>query len=81
MDLCLASKSPRRRRLLLSLGVKFDVLGVDVPEIWDASEDAEQYVSRVAAAKARAAAEQLPPGTAVLSSDTEAALDSHMVPR
>ena len=52
--LYLASKSPRRRQLLEQIGIRFDVLDVDVPEIRRIDEPAEDYVSRVAREKAGA---------------------------
>lgn len=52
--LILASSSPRRRDLLAQLGVPFDVVAVDVDESCRAGEAPEEYVVRIALAKARA---------------------------
>ncbi|TQV80162.1 septum formation inhibitor Maf [Exilibacterium tricleocarpae] len=52
--LYLASKSPRRRELLRQIGVPFQIVSVDVPEIHEPGEAPETYVARLAAAKARA---------------------------
>jgi septum formation protein len=50
----LASASPRRRQLLSQIGVSFQVLSVDIDETIAAGEAAEQYVLRLARAKAAA---------------------------
>ncbi len=66
-DIYLASASPRRRELLGQIGVRYELLKVDVPELRDPAESPEEYVLRVALAKARA-------GSALLTAD-----DSHPV--
>lgn len=66
-DIYLASASPRRRELLGQIGVRYELLKVDVPELRDPAESPEEYVLRVALAKARA-------GSALLNAD-----DSHPV--
>ena len=50
----LASSSPRRRQLLASIGLEFDVLPPDVPEVRSANETPEEYVARLSRDKARA---------------------------
>jgi len=50
----LASQSPRRRELLAQIGVPFEIVEVDVPEVRGADEAPRAYVERVACAKARA---------------------------
>ncbi len=50
----LASGSPRRRQLLEQIGVPFRVIGVEVDEGKLAGEPADDYVTRLAAAKATA---------------------------
>jgi len=50
----LASNSPRRRELLSQIGVDFSVLSVDVDESILPNEQADDYVKRVAIAKAQA---------------------------
>jgi septum formation protein len=52
----LASASPRRRILLQQIGVSFRAVPVDVDESMGRHESVEDYVVRVALAKARAAA-------------------------
>lgn len=55
-DIYLASQSPRRRELLSQIGVKFDLITVDVPEERAEGEVPEAYVQRLALEKARAGA-------------------------
>lgn len=66
-DIYLASASPRRRELLGQIGVRYELLNVDVPELREPAESPEEYVLRVALAKART-------GSALLKAD-----DSHPV--
>lgn len=53
VDLYLASQSPRRREILAQLGVRFEVLSIDVEEVQRAAESAAAYVGRLALDKAR----------------------------
>ena len=73
----LASRSPRRRELLARLGVRFDVLDVDVPEVRADGEPALDYVRRVAREKAGAGLLQVMavPAALVLGGGTEVVLD------
>lgn len=76
--LYLASRSPRRIELLSSLGIPFQVFGIDVVERRDAGESPLAYVERVAMDKARAALVQLgavQAGAWALGADTEVVLD------
>src|ERR1700691_1000858 len=57
MKLTLASPSPRRAEVLRNAGFVFEIRPADVDETRQAHEAAEQYVRRVAQAKARAIAE------------------------
>lgn len=52
--LILASKSPRRRALLEQIGVRYEVVEVDLDESRHPGEDPAAYVQRLALAKARA---------------------------
>src|SRR5690349_9632457 len=52
--LYLASQSPRRRQLLEQLGVRPEIIDVDVPEVRAPGEAPLDYVSRVAREKAGA---------------------------
>ena len=76
----LASASPRRRQLLEQLGLRFEVLVVEVDEMPQAGEAPRDYVLRVAKAKAEAAA--LGPGRPrlpVLAADTAVVLDDKIL--
>lgn len=69
MALLLASKSPRRRELLQQIGVRFEVLDVNVPERREPNEAAQDYVKRLASSKSRGGA-VLRPDIPVLGADT-----------
>jgi septum formation protein len=73
----LASASPRRRELLQQIGVQFRVLVSNSEETPAPGEAAEDYVRRVALAKARAVWQRLPAHERcpVLGADTEVVLD------
>jgi septum formation protein len=68
----LASGSPRRRELLTQIGVRWRLLPAGVDESPRAGEAAENYVSRLAFAKARDALARVPPDcpAPVLAADT-----------
>jgi septum formation protein len=68
----LASASPRRRELLASLGVPFDVVVPDVEEIREG--EPEDLVLENARRKARAGLGGAEPGSLVLGIDTEVVL-------
>lgn len=74
--LYLASQSPRRRQLLEQLGMSFNVLDVEVPEVRAVDEPAHDYISRVAREKAGAGLLQVigNAGARVLGADTEVVL-------
>jgi septum formation protein len=74
--LYLASQSPRRRQLLEQVGIRFETVDVEVPEVRAPGEPASDYVSRVAREKAGAGLLRLS-GVAdavVLGADTEVVL-------
>jgi septum formation protein len=77
----LASGSPRRRELLQQIGVRFEVIRVDLDETAGAGEAPLAYVSRLAAAKADAgwqhsrASQEAP----VLAADTAVVLDGKIL--
>ncbi|HEV7427534.1 MAG TPA: Maf family protein [Thermoanaerobaculia bacterium] len=56
MRFILASQSPRRRELLASIGLAFDVMPSDVPEVRQPGESPEEYVARLSRDKAAAIA-------------------------
>ncbi|KKM72993.1 hypothetical protein LCGC14_1414910 [marine sediment metagenome] len=68
----LASRSPRRRELLLQMGVKFSVINPDVDESILSDELPIGYVCRIARAKAKAGKQLLLDGdkSLVLAADT-----------
>jgi len=65
--LILASASPRRRELLSTLGLQFEVKSPDVDESLRAGELAKQYVERLAKMKANAVSQT---GSIVIAADT-----------
>ena len=79
--LYLASQSPRRRELLAQVGVAFESIDVDVPEVRGADESPQAYVERAARAKARTGLEAVSgrdPDAFVLGADTEVVLDDRV---
>ena len=80
MKIYLASKSPRRRELLAQMGVDFELLHVDTPEIIAPNETPETYSKRVTEEKLEAAwkkiIEEKLPIMPVLCADTEVVLDN-----
>jgi septum formation protein len=56
----LASSSPRRRELLASIGLAFDVIPSHVPEVHQRGEAPEEYVGRLSRDKASAIAAEHP---------------------
>jgi septum formation protein len=81
--LVLASGSPRRRQLLTSIGVTFEVWPADIDESERAGEAAAAYVERIAAAKAHAvvALHHGPDleGVTVLAADTTVDVDGRIL--
>jgi septum formation protein len=67
MRLVLASGSPRRREVLESLGLRFEVVVPDVDETRKPGEAPADYVDRIARAKARSVAA---PDCLVVAADT-----------
>ncbi len=83
MRLILASASPRRHQLLRSIGLEFEVVPADIDEGEYAGESAFDYVTRVAASKARAIVERSEldslHGVVVLAADTTVDLDGSIL--
>ncbi|MGO1618202.1 MAG: Maf family protein [Oceanisphaera sp.] len=75
----LASGSPRRRELLMQLGVAFDILRPHVEESQQAHEDATTYVARLARDKAKAGLDIAPLALPVLAGDTIVVLDGEVL--
>ena len=77
---CLASGSPRRRELLLQIGVPHTVSVPGIPEERAAGEGVEACVQRLALAKARAVhATGLAGGLPALGADTAVVLGTEML--
>jgi len=76
--ICLASQSPRRHALLKQIGVPHRVVSVAVDESLRKGESAEDYVRRLAFAKARAGLANHPDAP-VLGSDTAVVLDGRIL--
>ena len=75
----LASASPRRQELLTQLGVRFEVLPVDVDEEARPGEGAADLVCRLASAKALAGvAVRRDTGVPVVAADTSVALGAEL---
>ncbi len=72
----LASRSPRRRTLLESVGLSFEIEAADIDETPLPGEPPIPYGLRVAEAKSRAVAAK---GRAVLAADTVVALDGRIL--
>lgn len=83
MKIYLASKSKRRKELLLQMGVDFDLLLVDTPEIIAPNESPEAYSNRVTKEKLDAAwalmLEQDFAIRPILCADTEVVLDEKIL--
>ncbi|MBS0590574.1 MAG: septum formation inhibitor Maf [Proteobacteria bacterium] len=78
--LYLASQSARRRELLEQIGVRYDTIELDLPEVRAPGEPPADYVSRVAREKARAGLLKLSGvrDAIVLGGDTEVVLDDEV---
>jgi septum formation protein len=76
LRLILASTSPRRRELLVSLGISFEVVSPEIDEHRHPNEEPYDYVSRLARAKAEAA---LTPNAVVVAADTVVVIDGHVL--
>jgi len=74
----LASQSPRRHQLLKQIGVPHRVIPAEVDETLQEGESAEDYVRRLALAKAHAGFASHP-DRPVLGSDTAVVLDGHIL--
>ncbi len=77
--LILASSSPRRREILQAAGIAFEVVAPSVPEVLRTGESPEQFVTRVAAEKAKAVLDRIahPTDAPILGADTAVVIESH----
>lgn len=82
-DIYLASQSPRRRELLMQIGVRHRVINPQVPELRAADESPVDYISRLARQKAdagfRLLKEQALTPKPVLGADTIGVLDGSVL--
>jgi septum formation protein len=76
LRLVLASTSPRRRELLESLGVRFEVFAPEVDEHRHPNEEPYDYVARLARAKAESAVAS---DAVVVAADTIVVIDGHIL--
>ncbi len=77
--LILASASPRRRELLMQLGISFQVLPVNIDETQHPGESPPDYVKRLAWHKARTACEASADDHPVLGADTTVELEGALL--
>lgn len=78
MKFILASASPRRRELLASIGLDFDVEPSNVPEVHREGEAPEEYVARLSREKADALARRHP-ARWVIAADTTVLLGDELL--
>ena len=78
MTFILASQSPRRRELLTSIGLAFDVIPSDVPEIHQPGESPEEYVARLSRDKAEVVAAKHPDAW-IIAADTTVLLGDQLL--
>ena len=74
----LASASPRRKELLEQVNVEFEVYPANIDESQHPNEHIDQYVQRVAIAKAQNILNQFPNAT-VIAADTTVGIDQHIL--
>lgn len=77
--LILASKSPRRKELLMGLGFDFEVRTKDTNEDFPQDLTPSEVAGYLSAKKAAAFEEELAPGEIVLTSDTVVILDGKIL--
>ncbi|MGH7892999.1 MAG: Maf family protein, partial [Thermodesulfobacteriota bacterium] len=74
----LASSSPRRRELLSTLGLGFDVIRPSSDETVSGNETPEDFVLRVSAEKASSVSRTLGDGVVVIGADTIVVVDGEI---
>ena len=75
----LASSSPRRRELLSTLGLGFDVIHPSPDETVSGNETPEDFVLRVSAEKASSVSRTLGEGVVVIGADTVVVVDGEIL--
>ena len=78
MKFILASASPRRRELLASIGLDFEVKPSHVPEVHQEGEAPEEYVARLSRDKAHALATEHP-SEWIIAADTTVLLGDELL--
>jgi septum formation protein len=78
VNFILASASPRRRELLGSIGVEFEVMPSHVPEVHQPGEAPDEYVARLSRDKANALAQEHP-SRWVIAADTTVHLGDELL--
>ena len=78
MKLILASSSPRRRELLASIGLDFEVVPSHIPEVRGEGEAPEEYVARLSREKAAAIA-KAHPDRWIIAADTTVLLGEELL--
>jgi septum formation protein len=78
VNFILASQSPRRRELLTSIGLDFEVMPSDIPEVRAEGESPEEYVGRLSREKAAAIAARHP-GRWIIAADTTVLLGEQLL--
>lgn len=79
MHIILASASPRRRELLDQIGIRYDVMPVDIDESAACGESPQALVQRLAMEKATAAWQLSDKNIPVLGADTLGVLDGELL--
>jgi len=78
-QLYLASRSPRRQELLRQVGLRFELLAGDVPELRRPGQAPAEYAIEMALAKARTARAAAPRTLPVLGADTDVVIDGEIL--
>jgi septum formation protein len=78
-QIILASASARRKTLLQQIGVRFDVVMVDVDETPHAQEPPHHYVQRLAELKANTAFQKIKTNLPVLGADTTVVFENQIL--
>ncbi len=76
MKVNLASTSPRRKQLLRQIGIEFELVDIEIDEIWDRHEPVKVHVKRMALEKARTAKTKIQNNLPILAADTCVVLDN-----